>query len=823
MHARPTLPFAILFSLAIATAHGQCPGEWRAGPGIPGIFGNATACTTWDPDGNGPLPAQLFVGGDFQVAGDQRCSHVAACDLATLQWSALGGGVQGPVSATLAMPATAVTGAGVAVAGSFRSAGGQAAHDVALWDGMAWRALGSWNGAPLTNSGMRALLALPNGELLAGGWFGAQGSEQAAIARWNGTAWTIEQTWGGGLTVTALAMRPNGDLLAAVDYATFGFVIGTIHHRPGPSGTPWVPFGSGLGARAVAALPSGQPIAAFGGAGVMVWNGSAWASLGTGLTALVHGLTVLPSGDVLAAAVGGLFHWNGATWTLLGPAGGNGTMRASTPLPGGSIVGVGWFDGQGGVRAGNVALWSGGGWQALGRGVGSPVHALVQSPSGAVLAGTVTGDVLVWTGTEWSGIGGTMDGEIEALAFGPAGELVAGGLFTTAGGAPAASIAQFTVSGWAPLGTGINGRVNALATLRNGDLVAAGWFSNAGGFAADKVARWDGTRWWPLGSGVVTSGSTVESAAVLDNGDLVIGGSFTFAGGTRADNIARWDGSAWHALGSGLQGLVYALLPLPGGGLIAGGTFVWAGNARVNGVARWDGNTWQPMGNGMGNAVPISRVRALTRLPSGDVLAGGQSQWVVGGPVGRFDGANWLPEYVLGAEVRALLSTREGEVVMGGDFSLAGNAASPYAAWQQSTCPASATVHGAGCAGGGGPLVLRADNLPWLGVPFSATVTGLGSGAVAFDVLGLAPLNLPLSQLHPASGAGCDLLVRPDASVLLLASAGGTASMVITVPPVAAVIGMELREQVVELVLGTGGALLRLASSNALVVRAGAF
>src|SRR5512140_2140284 len=73
---------------------------------------------------------------------------VAQADCVT--WSALGGGLDGPVWALT------VHGGGLIAGGSFLYAGGQPATGVARWDGTAWQALGDgltdvrslgvWNG-----------------------------------------------------------------------------------------------------------------------------------------------------------------------------------------------------------------------------------------------------------------------------------------------------------------------------------------------------------------------------------------------------------------------------------------------------------------------------------------------------------------------------------------------------------------------------------------------------------------------------------------------------------------------------------------------------
>lgn len=54
----------------------QCPGDWLPTDGIPGTNGAATVLTSWDPDGAGPAPERVVLGGPFLVAGKDRKSVV---------------------------------------------------------------------------------------------------------------------------------------------------------------------------------------------------------------------------------------------------------------------------------------------------------------------------------------------------------------------------------------------------------------------------------------------------------------------------------------------------------------------------------------------------------------------------------------------------------------------------------------------------------------------------------------------------------------------------------------------------------------------------
>ena len=63
-----------------AHASAQCTMPWLPGAALPGVDGPVAAMTPWDPDGPGPLPAVLAVGGTFAVAGSTPANRVAAWD-----------------------------------------------------------------------------------------------------------------------------------------------------------------------------------------------------------------------------------------------------------------------------------------------------------------------------------------------------------------------------------------------------------------------------------------------------------------------------------------------------------------------------------------------------------------------------------------------------------------------------------------------------------------------------------------------------------------------------------------------------------------------
>src|SRR5262249_17139077 len=133
--------------------------------------GSVYATTVWDPDGAGPQPPLLVMGGVFKVAGSVAASNIVAWDGSVFQ--ALGSGTSGGVSATPGIvQALAVYNGELIAAGDFTSIGGIAANSIARWNGSVWQPLGLGLGG---SNPFAFALAVYNGALVAGGRFSSAG------------------------------------------------------------------------------------------------------------------------------------------------------------------------------------------------------------------------------------------------------------------------------------------------------------------------------------------------------------------------------------------------------------------------------------------------------------------------------------------------------------------------------------------------------------------------------------------------------------------------------------------------------------------------
>ena len=145
-------------------------------------------------DGSG---LSLFVGGSFELAWN-NAGTIAVSSKGILRWDGtdwhgLAGGVGGIGSPYPHVTGLAVfddgTGPALYAAGSFTTAGGVPASNIAKWSGSAWSPLGSG-----LNGFVRAMLAFDDGSgpslYVAGGFTQAGGIPSVGIARWNGANWS---------------------------------------------------------------------------------------------------------------------------------------------------------------------------------------------------------------------------------------------------------------------------------------------------------------------------------------------------------------------------------------------------------------------------------------------------------------------------------------------------------------------------------------------------------------------------------------------------------------------------------------------------------
>lgn len=328
------------------------PGVSGSGMRYEGIDGPVHAITEWN--------GFLIVGGDFAQAGNVPALNIARWD--GTSWSALGPGLQGPVTAFAVYNGDLIAGT---------AAGGGPPPHVARWDGSVWHTLGGGL------DGEVYALSVFQGSLIAGGDFQNSGATSVKrVARWDGSTWSPLGTGVNG-EVDAL-VEFSGSLVVGGRFSSAGGVAASRIARW--DGTSWFALGAGLNGDVLALTSYAGGLIAGGEFlrsdqltlnRIGRWDGSAWSPLGSGTTSKVLALAVHDTelvaggefntaGGVTASYVA---QWDGEAWEPLA-SGTSGHVLSMKPWGLNLIVG-GEFDEAGGGAANRIAVWDGASWWPL--------------------------------------------------------------------------------------------------------------------------------------------------------------------------------------------------------------------------------------------------------------------------------------------------------------------------------------------------------------------------------------------------------------------------------------------------------------------------
>lgn len=274
------------------------------------------------------------------------------------------------------------------VGGRFISAGGVAASKIAKWDGTSWSALGVGMDTGLGSGFIKVLLDY-NSELYSGGSFStADGFPASNIAKWNGIS---QSAVGSGMNaggVSALAVY-NAELYAGGSFTSPAQYIAKWN------GTAWSAVGTGMnnfGFVHSLTVYNGELYAGgcFTDAGgvpanrIAKWNGSTWSAVGTGMNSCVWSLAVynseLYAGGNFYTAGGNsaksIAKWNGTNWSSVGGGMDSMSFVYALEVYNGELYAGGSFKTAGGMPANYIAKWNGTVWSAIGTGMDSTVNAL---------------------------------------------------------------------------------------------------------------------------------------------------------------------------------------------------------------------------------------------------------------------------------------------------------------------------------------------------------------------------------------------------------------------------------------------------------------
>ncbi|HYE62641.1 MAG TPA: hypothetical protein VD997_11655 [Phycisphaerales bacterium] len=674
-----TLLALCLLALTPALQAQPCEGQFMPGVQAPGVRGTVEHILRWDPDGTGPLPQCVTIGGLLWVDGEA---------VGIAYWD-------GSRFRPVATPAGYLDAAAVKGDGTLMISVSELDRTARVWarTGTQWTQFG-WTfepRGPNSPATVNAILPLPDGSVVVGG--GIEG----LVRRSTGGFWEhMHNPQISRGAVHVLKRLSNGHILAGGDF-----------------GEPW----------AINKLA--------------LWNGSGWTQVGDNIYhqygASIEDIEVTADGDIIVsgtmstagtAQVDGIARWNGSTWSAIGTGNHSGRIEI---VPGGDIIAAGR----------TVERWNGTGWTTL---VSTPpvIDIRALSFSGGVgeepLEIHLGGRFGPIADANGSAIASLRDGQlntygdgfnnnVEAVKLLADGNIAVGGDFSFAPEGAHSSAAIWNGT-WSPLPLGPSGSppgtcctttVTSIVQLDDGSLIYAGEFGFVGSVAASCIARWAG-EWAPMDGGILPSPEAspprVMGAVKMPNGDLVVTGHFTRAGSATVAHVARWNGQ-WSSMGDGLPWAGQCAVVLPAGDLYIGsgrGLYRWDGSSFVlvtiasggvealaagphggvllgvsgefpsyqGGVLHWDGATLTTLGQTSGV------VYDLVVLANSDVIAGGifqQMGGVAASSLARYRGGVWspiTPGLEAGGLVRDIEHLGGNDFAIGGHFFTAGGQPSAY-------------------------------------------------------------------------------------------------------------------------------------------------
>ena len=530
----------------------------------------------------------VIIGGTFtNVNGIPNTNGIARVSWVSNNWvwSSLGTGVNGEVYAIDANSGF--------VGGSFTTAGGVLANNIAQWDGSNWYTIGNGTNGPVVALASKdTILYLGGYFTMAVGWAGAANSN--FIAKYNsytGVCSDIPGLNGGNV---------NSIQVSGTDV----YVGGNFSDANGVANT----------------------------SRIAKWNGTSWSALGIGLNAEVKAIAISGSNVIAGGSftnAGGdvnannIAKWDGTNWQGL-TSGFNNSVHAIA-INGSDIYVGGSFTSVAGVtNTSYIARWDGISWHPLGTGTNNSVTAIKIIGSNVYVGGTFTSAggasntnyIAVWNGTSWSSMGTGTNGIVSSLeSIGTT--LYVGGNFGSASGiANTNRIAKWNGSSWSGLSTPLTTSVMGVNNVRclkakGSNLYVGGDFDDAGGnINADRIAMWDGTNWNALGSGLyyqLFPGPTIEVDAIeIKDNEVYAGGNFSNVYGNPSFNyIAKWNGAVWSPLGTSPNSGVNSIT-LKGNSLYVGGMFtIVGGNSNAKYIAKWENNSWSNLGSGTNGMVRV--------------------------------------------------------------------------------------------------------------------------------------------------------------------------------------------------------------------------
>jgi hypothetical protein len=330
--------------------------------------------------------ADVYVGGQFQSTGGVVTHAIARWNVMSQTWSSLGSGLAGCEAFLCYLPSVnsiLIVGDDVYVGGNFNSAGGIAVHGIARWNiiDKHWHALGSGMGCSTPLCAPQVLTMVFDGScVIVGGSFSSAGGVTASnLAQWCGSSWS-NVVWNDG---TDHIVQTNKSVDALAYDSSLGVLyVGGAFTAPVPY-VFWMGYRDGVYPIANENLNGAVNAIALQGSAIYVGgeftsasgvaaasyvarqSGSNfhWTAVGSGFDGPVRALAIqghslVAGGDFLNSGAIGVTHvakFNGSAWSPLG-SGTDGSIYGLAADNNFIYVGGGFFN-AGNKPANNFSLW----------------------------------------------------------------------------------------------------------------------------------------------------------------------------------------------------------------------------------------------------------------------------------------------------------------------------------------------------------------------------------------------------------------------------------------------------------------------------------
>ncbi len=372
--------------------------------------------------------------------------HVARWNGAS--WSSLGSGIEAAINTLTILPDGDIFAGGDVV---YDPQPGFTApvdvHNLARWNGAAWRAMTRGVAGPLDNA-----VASVSGSVIVPGRGGHPGSKYLLASEFDGVDWTPFDPDLEG-EIGALSPHPDGGVVGRASVHSMPSLVNRVIvlsenvllDLPEPPFHVWCTLASSTDRVIIGSYHGG------GGHYILQLEHNTWVPLAEGLNGAVLALTRLQSGDVIAAGQF-LVTANGAT--------------------------------------SSIARWDGQHWSPVGDGLTGAFEHVIEHPSGNIIA-LNQNQVAIWDGAAWTTI--ATPGAAYSLSHLSNGDLVVG---TYVSNTPAPAVWRWTGQAWTPLGPdfiGASGPLRKLVRNAAGELIAVGSFSKIGEMWSTYFARWTDT------------------------------------------------------------------------------------------------------------------------------------------------------------------------------------------------------------------------------------------------------------------------------------------------------------------------------------------